>query len=214
MVARTLIVVSLVVAAGCSRPVQTVLASADGLYKRGEYAAAAREYDEVAQREPGRWWAHYRLGACRLELGDPASARYELEIAIVHRPGDPQIVEALAEAMLREGDEEGLYRLLSSEAQRSGTADAYLRWARYCVEIGDPDSARGAFDSAIAIDGGRSVEPYLEAAQFAQRLGDIDEALRLLDRAYQIDPRDRRVQQRMADLGEIPGPTFAAPPGR
>ena len=70
-----------------------------------------------------------------------------------------------------------------------------------------------ALETAIRLDGARSVEPYLDAAGFAERLGDIDQALRRLRQAYGIDPRDQRVQQRLRALGEVPGPTILLPPG-
>ena len=63
------------------------------------------------------------------------------------------------------------------------------------------------------IDEGRSTEPYIQAAAFAEAIGDMDEALRRLRQAYGINPGDTRVTQRLRDLGEVPGPTIALPPG-
>ncbi len=211
MISRTLIVLAFLGTSGCTRPVQTVLASADGHYKRGSYETAAREYGEVTERQPGRWWAHYRLGECLLELDRPADARRELEVALAHQPGEPRVIEALAESMYREGDEAGLFAFLAREAEAARSVDAYLRLGRFCALINDPDSAQTAFHHAIELDDGRTVEPYLQAAAFEQRIGDIEEALRLLNRAYLVDPKDGRVSQRIRDLGEVPGPTYAAP---
>jgi Tfp pilus assembly protein PilF len=80
--------------------------------------------------------------------------------------------------------------------------------------MNDPDSAQVAIRTAIELDDGRSVEPYLVAADLAERLGDLDLAVRRLRQAYGIDSRNDRVRERLRDLGEIPGPTLALPPGR
>ena len=82
------------------------------------------------------------------------------------------------------------------------------------MALNDPDSAQVALETAIAVDEGKTVEPYLQAAAFAQRLGDLEMALRRLRQAYGINPYDERVKQRLRELGEVPGPTIALPPGR
>jgi tetratricopeptide (TPR) repeat protein len=80
--------------------------------------------------------------------------------------------------------------------------------------MGDADSAQTAFETAIVLDEGKTVEPYLQSAEFAENLGDMDQALRRLRQAYGINPKDPRVSQRLRELGEVPGPTIALPPGK
>ncbi|MHC4415084.1 MAG: tetratricopeptide repeat protein [Planctomycetota bacterium] len=201
--------------AGCgARPVETIRDSGDFRFERGNFAGAAEEYTEITERYPGDWEAHYRLGLCQLELQRLDEARRALEIARTQRPRDTRIADALAESMFQQGDEAALFAFLKGRAEADQTVEAYLRMARYAVAMGDPDSAQVAFETAIVLDDGRSVEPYLEAAAFAERLGDMDEALRRLRQAYGIEPLDERVNQRLRDLGEVPGPTFALPPGK
>ena len=206
---------SAVVAAvgGCQRPIGSIRTEGDLLFDQGEYADAADAYTQIADRYPGDWEGQYRLGLCRLELGEVSAARRALEIAHSRRPSDSNIADALAEAMYQEGDEAGLFAFLRERAESTKSVEAYRRLARFCIELSDPDSARVALETAIRLDGARSVEPYLDAAGFAERLGDIDQALRRLRQAYGIDPRDQRVQQRLRALGEVPGPTIMLPPG-
>lgn len=210
-----LIVVALAVATGCGqRPVQTVLANADFQFDHGNYQKAATEYKEVTVRQPGYWRAHYQLGICLLELGKPTDARRQLEQALTSQPRDPDVIEQLAEAMLAEGDETGLFMFLSEQARVNPSTDAYLRLARFSLLLNDPDSAQTAVLRAIDIDAGATVAPYLQAAELAERIGDVETAVRRLRQAYGIDPRDERVQQRLRALGEVPGPTIILPPGR
>ena len=163
---------------------------------------------------PGDWLAQYRLGLCELELGNPDRARSALEIAHTRQPADADVVDALAEAMFRQGDEQPLFDLLTLRAETEQTVRAWLRLGRYSAELGDADTALTAFETAIELDAGRSVEPYVQTALFSQQIGDLDTALRRLRQAYKIDPEDPVVDQQLRDLGEVPGPTLALPPGR
>lgn len=204
----------LLVLAGCSqRPIESIRTRGDFLYDRGDYHAAAKEYEQIVARYPGDWYAEYQLGRCRLALDDPTGARQALEVALTNKPDSPDVADALAEALFREGDEDRLYEFLRQRADTHGTVQAWLRLARYAAELGDADTAQAAYETAIALDEGRSTDPYLQAAEFAEAIGDVDEAVRRLRQAYTINPRDPRVNQGLRDLGEVPGPTIGLPPG-
>ncbi len=211
---RTAAVVILVLLAGCGqRPIETIRTTGQRYYDNDEYAAAAREYEEIIGRYPGDWQAQYKLGLCKLALDEPVEARRALEIAYTNNPRNADVLDALAEAMFRQGEPARLYELLRQRAESEQTVRSWLRLARYASELGDPDSAQAAYETAIMLDEGRSTEPYIQAAAFAEAIGDMDEALRRLRQAYGINPRDPRVTQRLRDLGEVPGPTIALPPG-
>jgi tetratricopeptide (TPR) repeat protein len=200
---------------GCgTRPIESVRTSADFQFQQQEYQQAALEYSEIADRAPGDWQAQYRLGVCELELGNPDRARTALEIAYARQPANVDVVDAMAEAMYRQRDEQALFELLTERAENERTVRAWLRLGRYSAELGDADTALTAFETAIELDAGRSVDPYIQTALFSQKIGDLDGALRRLRQAYKINPDDPVVDQRLRDLGEVPGPTLALPPGR
>ena len=186
---------------------------ADFRFKRGEYHQAVSDYSEIVARYPGDWRVQQRLGECYLEIGDPNRAREALEVAHSHRPINTQIIDSLAEAMFRQGDETRLFAFLRARAESTQSPAAYLRLARFSIELNDPDSAKLAIDTAIVLDDARTVEPYFAAANLAQRVGNIDDAIFRLRQALGVDPKDKRVLQRLDELGEIPGPTLALPPG-
>ncbi|MHC4274773.1 MAG: tetratricopeptide repeat protein [Planctomycetota bacterium] len=212
---RTLGVLILACLFGCGQqPIESLRTSGDRLYERGDYASAAAKYAQIADRYPGDWEAHYRLGLCRLEMGELSAARTELKVALTNRPRDPDVVDALAETMLLQGHEAELFSFVKEHAESERTVRAWLRLARYAARLGDADSAQTAFETAIVLDDGRTVEPYLQTAKFAEDLGDMDQALRRLRQAYGINPRDPRVGQRLRELGEVPGPTIVLPPGK
>ncbi len=201
--------------AGCGmRPIESVRTSADFQYQQQEYQQAAIEYAEIADRAPGDWQAQYRLGLCELELGNADRARTALEIAHARQPANADVVDAMAEAMFRQRDEQALFDLLTDRAETERTVRAWLRLGRYSAELGDADTALTAFETAIELDAGRSVDPYVQTALFSQKIGDLDGALYRLRQAYRINPDDPLVDQRLRDLGEVPGPTLGLPPGR
>ncbi len=211
---RLLAALILVASSGCGpRPATAIMDSGNRYFDRGNYERAAAEFAEVIERYPGDWSAHYMYGLSELQLKQPAKARTALEVAQSLRPGDPGVVDALAEAMFQEGSDAELFTFLKGQAESERSVRAYMRWAQYSLELGDPDSARAANQTAIMIDEGETVEPYLQAAIIAEQLGDVDEALRRLRQAYGIDPADSRVTDRLRALGEVPGPTIALPPG-
>ena len=201
--------------AGCAsqRPVDDIHASADLHLRYGRYDQAAAEFSEIVARYPGDWEAQYKLGLARMALGDYTSARRALEIAHTRKPGNEDVSDALAETMYHQQDLDRLFSFLRERADSTKTSQAYLRLAKYAMDTNDADTARWAYDRAIEVDAGASVEPYVQAAAFYERVGDIDGAIHRLRQAYGIDPFDPRVNDRLRALGEIPGPTIALPPG-
>lgn len=186
--------------------------------KLGDYETAAQDLAVYAQQYPGNWETQYNLGLCLLELDRPADARRALEIAHTRRPDDPDVADALAEAMFRLDDPRQLFAFLNNRAETQRTVRAYLRLADYARLCGDPDAALTAVRMAIELNEvnpeGRTVKPYLMAAALAEEVGNVDVAIRRLRQAYGIDPYNGEVRERLVLLGEVPGPTIALPPGR
>lgn len=202
----------LVLVACGTRSVVSIRSTGDFLYDHGDYDGAAIEYGEIIDRYPGDWEANYKLGMCELKLGRLDGARRALEVAHTNNPTSSEITDALAETMYRQADD-ALFAFLQEQAEAEQTVESYLRLGRYAADLGDSDSALGAFETAIMLDEGQTVEPYLAAAVFAEEIGDMDAALRRLRQAYGIDARDQRITERLKALGEVPGPTIALPPG-
>lgn len=196
------------------RPTHLIRRDAEFQYAHARFEEATAGYQELVDRNPGDWQAQYWLGVCLLETGAPSDARLALEQAHSLKPGREEVADALAEAMFQTGAENELFAFLREQADQSRSTRAYLNLARYSVELGDLDSASIATLTAIEIDEGRSVEPYLARAALAARLGNSSEVVRRLRQAYGINPYDQRISDKLREYGEIPGPTFALPPGK
>ena len=209
------------------RPTDTIRASGDHRFKAGDFTLARDEYAEIVSRLPGDWEAQYKLGLCMMktaELSGPhraaelSGARRALEVAYsaAARPHDrdQEVADALAEVMFQQKDESRLFAFLRERATTTQTIPAYIQLAHYSIELGDPDSAQTAIETAIQVDNSQTTEPYLEAAHLEERLGHMDEAVRRLRQAYGIKPDDHRVLDRLRALGEKPENTSPVMPGK
>ena len=196
------------------RPLRDVKASGDDAYALGMYDVASAEFGEVVERDPGDWWGQYQYGRTMLKLDRPLEARRALQTASDLRPGNPEIADALAEAMFQLGEQDELFAFLAGRAEATQSVHAYLRWATYAQRMEDPDSAMLAANTAIEIDDGTSAEPYLVAAEIARSVDRPDIEVRRLRQAYAIDDTNEQVIARLRELGEVPGPTIKLPPGR
>jgi len=209
------VILSVLALTGCSStPRDMLMERGEVAYEAGQYNVAADNFQQVVDRYGGDWQANYYLGKTRLALDEPNAAQIALAVAHTRKPNNVEVADSLAEALFRQGREEQLFEFLRERATTQQTVHAYLRWAMYSLEMGDPDSAKLAVDTAIRIDRGRSVAPYLAAADLAERVGDRRTALLRLRQAYTVDPDDELVKDRLLAMGEIPGPTLAAPLGR
>ena len=187
-------------------------------YELHRVEAARADFQRAIKGKPTLWQSQYHLGLIALSHNEPMLAQRHLEIALTlvrDQPAQAQpIVDALAEAMYQQGDYPRLFGFLNEVTDQYGTANDYLRRARYFVKVGDHDNAQVAFRQAIKVAGPGEVEPYLALAGFYEQIGATDKALVVLRQAYGLAPDNAQVAQAIRRLGEIPGPTISLPPDR
>ncbi|MDP6542318.1 MAG: tetratricopeptide repeat protein [Phycisphaerales bacterium] len=193
----------------CGQPSTTsLMEKGDFARWQGRWNDAAANYSEITQRHPGDWRAHYHLGQCLLELGNPQAASASLEIANAVAPENVEVCDLLAESFLASGNENKLFTFLEQLAKERQTVRAWTRFAEYSMAMSDPDTATLAINTAIAIDEGTTTKPYIVAAGFAEQLGNDDLALQRWKEAWIIDPNNTQVAQAIRGHGEVPGPTM------
>lgn len=196
--------------AGCSQQIskQTLRTRGDHAMFVEHWTVAMDNYTELTDRDPTDWSAQANLGHAALEAGDLATARRSLEIASTLRPTDAAIARDLADTMQQQQAWDDLFAYLRDRAMSTSTSADWLRLARVAIEADDPDTAREAVRTALAVDADQSVGPYLMAARMLRRLGDDDEAQRTLALAWRIDPKNEDVRAALRDMGVVPGPTM------
>lgn len=214
---------AMVLLSGCGpTPIVTLRKSGDFNYKYQNYQAAADDFGQIIERSPGDWEAQYRYGQCMMQLGDLQAAKRSLEIAQIAVPNNDDVAFALAECYYRLEDQTRLYQLLRDRAQTNASMESWLLMSQYALELNDPDTARTAALNAIEVDQNQaeagiqplSASPYYQAALVDLRVGERDKAIRRLRQAYGINPQDTRVTGKLVELGQVPGPTLALPPGK
>ena len=175
---------------------------------QGRWSDAAEKYVVITQMHPGDWEAHYRLGQCLLELGDPQGASTSLEIANTVVPTNVEVSDLLAESYLAAGNENKLFTFLEQQAKERQSVRAWTRFAEYAMAISDPDNAGIAINTAIMLDEGTTAKPYIVAATFAEQLGDDTLAISRWKEAWAIDASNEQIADALRGHGEVPGPTL------
>lgn len=181
-------------------------------YERGDYSAAAADYQEYITVRPGDTEGRLGLGRSLLILGNPGEAIDHLWVAYDADPQDEMRAELLAEAMFAAGETQELIQFLRDRTEQPGRVHDYLVLGRYAAECGLPDEAAPALLTAARLDRGQSVEPQLALAEFYESVGDTASAVQRYRMALWIDQENEEIRQRVRALGEIPGPTFAIIP--
>ena len=175
---------------------------------QGRWSDATTSFNMAVAQHPGDWEAQYNLGKCYMNLGDPVRASQSLAVAESLQPGDTEISDLYAEALLQGGEQNRLYSYLLRRAQKQQTVRAWTIFAEYAMDLDDPDSATNAINTAIAISDGTNSRPYVLAAMYAERLGDDTLAVTRWQEAWIIDPTDEAVSSALRAHGIVPGPTM------
>ena len=186
--------------------------SGDRAMRQADYALAADEYQLLVNRRPGQYESRVKLARALLEVDRPAYAREQLEIAYTQRPTNAQILDLLAEAMLRSGDVEAMTRELRFAAEESGKAPDWYRLGVFLTRAGDDDAAETALRTAARLDGGNDPAFQVGLANFYGSVGDEDRRLERLRMALFLDQEDKTVRDAIREMGHVPGPTFGIVP--
>lgn len=211
-----LLALALLPLAGCGFNPTFEKAQALKSYQAGDYAAAADRYYAVTEYARHDWEAHYYLGMCYLELGQPVKAQTELEQALAVKEYSkvwaPRILDGLAEAYFQQERYDAMYAFLREAVDQYGTWEDHARTARYMAKAGDNDGAALAYRKACFFSGNKEADIYVEAADFYESIADYKTAVHYLKWGYYIDNDYPDIEARFERLGVVPGPTLRVQP--
>jgi tetratricopeptide (TPR) repeat protein len=186
-------------------------------YEDGQYDHARAKFTQALSQKSSDWKSHYYLGLVALKQGQPLEAQLSLERALSVRDNHletPEILDALAQALLEQGKFENLTAMLQQAADRYGATHDYIRQATFLGKSGDVDGAKLAFQKAVRFALKDDPAPFIAMADFYDSLGASAEALLALRQAYYITPDNPRIAERIRQHGMVPGPTVAIEPQR
>ncbi len=207
--AALLLVIALVAVGCASQPNSVLRLHAKDAIDQKDYVTARQKLDTALANDPADWKANYYMGLVRLATERPLEARLYLEVAYSLRDDDPEtgaILDALAEALHKEGNLEKLDIMLKSATARYGKPRDYYRQAKFLGKQGDVDGARAAFLKAARVSHPEDITPFIQQADFYEGLGDRVNALVALQQAQRIEPFNRVIAQRISSLVLEPTP--------
>ncbi len=190
-------------AAQADRTLQKALHRAAECAQRGDWAGAARLYEQATARNaPSDVWD--ALGLVYLRLDRRAEALGAFEKAIEADPGFLFPYAHLAAAYL----EERRYREVAAVANRALAADAnwltgYAFLAEAQAGLGQWEAALQAAEAALRIGGGRAPAPYLLLAKIYWARGDCAAARVNLERYLGLNSSARRLPETVRSLEKL-----------
>jgi len=197
---------------GCETPASAYKDRGDTYFGVRQDHAAIENYEHYLQLRSGDEAARFNLAQSYMRSQNPAKAADHLRILHTQNPRNTQYTEALAEALLVGGRRDELYRLLKSEALEQQTMQDWLRLGTYALRQGDKDTAKVALLASAKVDAGRSWQPHVALYDYYRSMGQRAEAVRRLRMAAWVAPLNAEVTRRIAEAGEVSGPTFALRP--
>ena len=147
-----------------------------------DYAAAIIQFKSGLQKEPNSADLRLQLGLALLEIGDPVSARVELEKAQELQAPDEQVIPPLARAHVAVGDDTRLLAQYGQTRLDDPQAQGDLLTSLAMAHMMRNDATRGAelTDAALRLVPGYGPATVLQA-RLRAAAGGFDEALALLD---------------------------------
>lgn len=212
--------VSLLLAGGCqpatrsakTTPLNELSRQADYAELQGNDARAMELWGEFVERRPHEPMARHRYGLLLMRNGDPLAAVEHIRVARDLRPARIEYLESLLEALHLAGEKDELFQLLRDSMNEGGLAEGRMRYATYAMRSGLADEAEESLRIAAALEGTRSVRPYQLMADLARQTGDKEREVEALRTVLWFNVSDPATNQRLRELGVIPGPSLATPP--
>ncbi len=165
----------------------------------GDLDEAERWARIVVAKNPRDYpYAHVVLGDVALARGRPQAAYDAYATAMTLDPDDAWTVQRAAQAQVKLGKRDAARTLLRGwlgkhEASGAEAWDA-LGWLD--LDAADGDGAKGAFERACRVSGGKDPEAWYGLALLAARRSDAKEAVRTLTALFALQPERRLVVER------------------
>lgn len=168
---------------------QTYLMRGTDALERNEFSRALAYADSVERRVPDSPDAHFLRGRAYADLGNLAAADSAYERVITMRPDYPGVWHNRGNSAYRQQQYSAAIAHYHKELEANPAAAPWRGIGRSYIEVGKADSARYAFEQALAID--TTYAPaHFNLALLYEDEGNIEAALRHAGRALRLDPEN------------------------
>lgn len=157
-------------------------------YERGAYGIALSMTDSAERYAPDLADLHFLRGLVYTQGNQlsVANAAYETVIEL-----DPEYKGAyfnLGMVAFRQGRLRDALAIFRKEEALEPTSGLYLEVGRIYASLGEPDSARAAYEQSLALDS-TNATALMWLGQLHDELGDVDEALEISKKGLQLRPQ-------------------------
>jgi tetratricopeptide (TPR) repeat protein len=159
----------------------------------GNHERALVMADSAAQYEPDLPLISFFRGNVYAEQNELDAARAAYRSAIEQDPGYPEAHMKLGNIEFDRGKFRTALRLYEKEEAVAPTSPLYVKMARTYGELGVADSARRAYEKAIARDS-TNANAYMMYGQFLEDQGELKAALTQSRNALELDPDNTNYQ--------------------
>jgi tetratricopeptide (TPR) repeat protein len=179
--------------------VARVLLDGQRAYERGSYAVALAMTDSVEQRAPDLADLHFLRGGVYTQLNQlgVAQAAYHRVLELDAEYKGARYNLGLLE--FRRGNLRDAIDWLQKERELEETSSLALELGRIYAKLGEPDSARMAYERSIVLDSTNSTA-YMWLGQLYEELGQMDDALEASRQGLRLRPEDADYQYVVGSL--------------
>ena len=180
---------------------EAMVASARDYITKNDYKAAVIQVKNALQANPDLPAARYLLGLALLRGGDPVGSETELRKAMALKHPDDEVVPALAQAMLMQGQFKKVIEEFGAIALSQPSAKAELQTSLSAAygAAGKPDLAKSALDAALAADP-QFVPAQIAKARAQAATGEFDAAIAALDAILAKTPTNHEALKLKGDV--------------
>lgn len=190
---------SISVVAGCGT-MGSSMANRSGMsyYKKGNYAAAAGEFQNAMKSDPANPDYIANLAKARMKIGDAPNAERYYRQALTIDPSHQPSYHGLAELMIDQGRGQEATAMLSTWAgTQPYIAESHVEFAWLQRELGNNAGAVQSLERALDVNPNHATA-LAHMGQYYEEAGQIDEAVAYYQDSLHADWNQPEVHSRMA----------------
>jgi Tfp pilus assembly protein PilF len=187
------------IVAGCGT-MGSSMANRSGMsyYKKGNYAAAAGEFQNAMKSDPANPDYIANLAKSRMKMGDASNAERYFRQALTMDPSHQPSYHGLAELMLDQGRSQEATAMLSTWAgTQPYIAESHVELAWLQRELGNNTGAVQSLERALDVNPNHATA-LAHMGQYYEEAGQLDEAVAYYQDSLHADWNQPEVHSRMA----------------